>query len=151
MRARGTRARVAQSESARDGGRPMPKARKRAKTVTPTHDSRGKFAKGNRLGPGPGRPKGIVETKPRKGTIRAVIEDLIETGRGHEKMKAAFDKGIQASPAIAVKYLDLAARVLDKAEDDAGGKHVHFTLITNVDFEKLRGAQSTAGLPKANR
>src|SRR5712692_10540993 len=117
----------------------MPKARKRAETVVPTHDSGGKFAKGNRLRPGPGRPKGIVETRPRKGTIRAVIEDLIETGRGHEKMKAAFDKGIQASPAIAVKYLDLAARVLDKM-DDTGGKFVHFHLITNVDFEKLRGA-----------
>jgi hypothetical protein len=61
-------------------------------------------------------------------------------------MLAAVRRGVTATPAIAVKYLELGAKVLDKTED-TGGKHVHFTLITNVDFEKLRGAAAAAGPP----
>jgi hypothetical protein len=109
----------------------------------------GQFVKGHSV-PGPGRPPGSKDKRPRAGTLRAVYEDLIEHGHGHAMMLTAVTKGIKATPAVAVKYLELGARVLDKT-DDTGGKHVHFTLITNVDFEKLRGAQPTAGLPEANR
>ena len=84
-----------------------------------------------------GAPK---DKRPRAGTLRAVYEDLIEQGQGHAMMLAAVRRGITAPPAIAVKYLELGAKVLDKT-DDSGGKFVHFHLTTNVDFEKLRGAQ----------
>ena len=116
----------------------------------PTHDARGKFTKGNGLG---GRPPGSKDTRPRAGTLRAVYEDLIEHGQGHAMMLAAVRRGITAPPAIAVKYLELGAKVLDKTEDTSS-QHVHLHVYTNVDFEKLRGAQramEAAGPPEPNR
>jgi hypothetical protein len=124
----------------------MPKAKNRSEIGVARAQRRGRAQGASAAAPIHTEPPGSKDTRPRKGTIRAVIEDLIEHGDGHQKMVTAFDRGIQASPAVAVKYLELGARVLDKTED-TGGKHVHFHLYTNVNFEKLRGAQQAAGLP----
>ena len=99
-------------------------------------DERGRFGKGNRLAPGPGRPKGQKDTRPRRGSIKAVYLELIEAGQGHEKMLKAVNAGIQADPKTALGYLELGAKVLDKTEE-VQGKFVHFHLYTNVDFTKL--------------
>src|SRR5713101_5511527 len=78
-----------------------------------THDARGKFTKANGLG---GRPPGSKDKRPRAQTLRAVYEDLIEHGKGHAMMLKAVTREIKSTPAIAVKYLELGARVLDKTE-----------------------------------
>jgi hypothetical protein len=49
------------------------------KASLPSHDNRGKFAKGNHLGAG--RPPGSKDKRPRAGTLRAVYEDLSSTAR----------------------------------------------------------------------
>jgi hypothetical protein len=111
-----------------------------------THDARGKFTKANGLG---GRPPGSKDKRPRAGTLRAVYGDLIEHGQGHAMMLAAVTRGVKATPAIAVKYLELGAKVLDKAEDVEASRHVHFHLHTNVDFPEP--AWSVGGRPALAR
>jgi hypothetical protein len=97
-------------------------------------DGRGRFDKGNKLAPGPGRPPGSKDTRPRIGSIKAAFEDFIAKWNGEVKIVEAIDRGVTASdPRKAIGYLELAAKVLDKT-DDTGGKHVHFHLHTNVDL-----------------
>jgi hypothetical protein len=62
-------------------------------------------------------------------------------------MLNAVDAGVQHKDArVALGYLDLGAKVLDKTQE-AAGQHVHFHLYTNVDFTKLDRAREVAGLP----
>jgi len=98
-------------------------------------DERGRFGKGNRLAPGPGRPKGSKDTRPRIGSIKAVYDELIETRGGHKLMLDAVEAGLKDKKR-ALGYLELGAKVLDKSEA-VQGKFVHFHLHTNVDFTKL--------------
>jgi hypothetical protein len=124
--------------SATEGaGEPRPTARR-----PPSHTSAGKFAKGNGLGPG--RPKGSKDTKPRIGSIRAVYDELIETRGGHKLMLDAVEAGLKDKKR-ALGYLELGAKVLDRAEEEAG-KQVHFHLHTNVDFTKLDEAPRKNGM-----
>jgi hypothetical protein len=66
-------------------------------------------------------------------------------------MLNAVDAGVQHKDArVALGYLELGAKVLDKT-DEAAGQHVHFHLYTNVDFTKLDRAREAAGLPPLAR
>jgi len=231
----------------------MPKARKRAETVVPTHDSRGKFAKKERTEKGeresltqsPGQGEESAGVNPRESKSLTARERAfvlaylagntqgralpsahaagyaqsdtgvgsVLLGRPHVKAEIArrlarqditADKvlaelsrvaysdmrnyatwgpdGVSLKPSDGLSDLEAVAvaevsetttkdggslrfKLHDKlgalntlakylrllTEDDAGGKFVHFHLHTNVDFEKLRGAAATAGLPEAAR
>ena len=104
-------------------------------------DALGRFIKGNTFG----RPLGAKDRRPRRGTIKAVYEDLIESRDGHQLMLERVEAGIK-DPKRALGYLELGAKVLDKTEEMAG-KVVHFHLHTNVDFSKLDEAARKNGLP----
>jgi hypothetical protein len=125
--------------------------RQAAKAAKPTHatparDERGTFRTGN---PGGGRKKGSKDILPR-GSVKAVIQHLIESGQGHEKMLKNFDAGIQSTDKrAALGYLELAAKVLDKTEET--GRVVHFHLHTNVDIYALGKAREQHGLPPIAR
>jgi hypothetical protein len=109
-------------------------------------DAQGRFVKGtSSKSINGGRKKGAKDILPR-GSVKAVLQQLIAEGHGHEKLYEAIDAGIQAKPDTAIKYLDLAARVLDKA-DDTQGRVVHFHLHTNVDIYALGKAREQHGLP----
>jgi hypothetical protein len=114
-------------------------------------DERGRFGKGNRLAPDPGRPKGSKDTRPRIGSIKAVYDELIETRGGHKLMLEAVEAGLKDKKR-ALGYLELGAKVLDKSEE-VQGKFVHFHLHTNVDFTKLDEAARKNGMvpPLAGR
>jgi hypothetical protein len=115
-------------------------------------DERGQIIKGTGTGlkNRGGRPKGAKDKIPR-GSIKAMLQRLMAERNGDEKMLNAFDRGIQAEhPDHAIKYLDLAARVLDKT-DDTQGKVVHFHLHTNVDIYALSKAREQHGLPPIAR
>ena len=164
----------------REGAQPMPrKARRGLAQGTPParrgQDVRGKFAPGNQAAsqggdegtawrktggqfvkghpvlPGAGRPRGSKDTRPRITSLKRVYVDLAETRDGHRKMLNAVDAGVQHKDArVALGYLELGAKVLDKT-DEAAGQHVHFHLYTNVDFTKLDRAREAAGLPPLAR
>src|SRR5882672_10550653 len=103
----------------------------RAAVSRRTHDAHGKFTKGNGLG---GRPPGSKDKRPRIGSIKAALEEFLEKWNGEVKLVEAIDRGVTASdPRKAIGFLELAAKLLDKAEDP-GSRHVHFHLHTNVDF-----------------
>ena len=121
------------NQIARRARRQAAKAAKPAPTG-PDRDARGRILPGHQATK-VGRTKGAQDKLPR-GSIKAVFQQLIAEGGGHEKMLKAIDAGIQADPKTALGYLDLAAKVLDKTEE-VQGKFVHFHLHTNVDFSKL--------------
>jgi hypothetical protein len=137
------------NQIARRARRQAAKAAKPAPTG-PARDARGRILPGHQV-TRVGRTKGAQDKLPR-GSVKAVLQQLIAQGDGHEKMLKAFDAGIQADPKTALGYLDLAAKVLDKA-DEMQGKFVHFHLHTNVDFTKLDEAARKNGMvpPLARR
>jgi len=116
----------------------------------PARDARGRILPGHQATK-VGRTKGAKDKLPR-GSVKAVLQQLIAEGDGHEKMLKAIDAGIQADPKTALGYLDLAARVLDRP-DDTQGRVVIFNLHTNVDFTKLDEAARKNGMvpPLARR
>jgi hypothetical protein len=81
--------------------------------------------------------------------VKAVFQDIIATGGGHEAMYGAVQLGLRAKPDTSVKFLDLAAKVLDKTEET--GRVVHFHLHTNVDIYALGKAREMHGLPPIAR
>ena len=96
-----------------------------------------------------GRKKGSKD-KIARGSIKAVFQQIIAEGGAHEAMCKAVNKGIRAKPDTAIKYLDLAAKVLDKT-DDTQGRVVHFHFHSNVDPYCLTPAREQHGLPPIAR
>ena len=118
----------------------------------PTHDARGKFARGNGLG---GRPKGAKDKAfarvgpfSIKGIYTAALSPEVHREQATKSIRAAIKQGGM----VGARYLELGAKVLDKAEE-VTGKHVHVYLHTNVDFTKLDEAARKNGMvpPLAGR
>jgi hypothetical protein len=65
-----------------------------------------------------GRPLGAKDKIPR-GSVRAAYLDLIENRGGHDLMVNAAEAALKAKGKLALGYMELAARVLDRA--DSGG------------------------------
>src|SRR6266508_2689208 len=99
-------------KSSESSGGPRPTAGQPA-----SHTPSGKFAKGNRLGPG--RPKGSKDTRPRRSSIKATYDELFDTRGGHRLMLDALEAGLK-DKTRALGYLKLGAKVLDRADDTAG-------------------------------
>src|SRR5215831_10926962 len=122
-----------------------PRARARStQSSQPTHDERGRFAKGNRVG---GRTVGAKDkffSRRSIGSLRRAYEEFIEQRDGHRKMVDALEAGIK-NPKTALGFMELGAKVLDKTEEGAG-RVVHFHIHTNVDPFKLRAAGAPHGL-----
>ena len=60
-------------------------------------------------------------------------------------MLNVLEAGIKAPPAVAIKFLELGAKVLDKTEETPG-RVVHFHIHTNVNPFALRKAGPEHGL-----
>lgn len=104
-----------------------------------------KFVKGQSGNP-KGRPKGLKDLLPR-GTIKNVYQELIERYNGHDLMVDAVRDALKKKGRLALNYIEVGARVLDRIEDDTGSK-VQIIFAAPLDKGKLqvtKGKQSDAG------
>jgi hypothetical protein len=92
--------------------------------------------------PRAGRPEGARDRLPR-GSIRLAFQQLIEAYQGHELMVAAIVDALKAKGRVGLGYMELAARVLDKAQDVTGSTVV-INFISNLDKRKLRKSRPPA-------
>src|SRR5215470_4777084 len=87
-----------------------PRARARStQSSQPTHDERGRFAKGNRVG---GRTVGAKDkffSRRGIGSLRRAYQEFIEQRDGHRKMVDALEAGIK-NPKTALGFMELGAK-----------------------------------------
>ncbi len=129
-------------KSSESSGGPRPTAGQPA-----SHTPSGKFAKGNRLGPG--RPKGSKDTRPRRGSIKATYDELFDTREGHRLMLDALEAGLK-DKTRALGYLKLEDLGAD-GPDATAGRGGHLTLHIYGDNDGPEKAREMHGLPPLAR
>jgi hypothetical protein len=97
-----------------------------------------------------GRPPGVKEEAAR-GLVRRLVLEAVQEGQA--AVRATLRRMLK-DPRTAVHVLELAAKLngeIGREAEHPTGRRVTINMITNVDFNKLRGPQAMARIRPEHR